>query len=269
MSSQQVKDTEPSNLVKRARPNDSEDEGEEKVFVSNLDYHLKLSTLKTFFGDKLGPCKVHMKRHPDGRFKGFAVVEFETEGAAERALKLDKSRLEGRPVFISPFQPDAATRQRVLGAAQIQHTGRNPKVLYVSRLPVGCTEDHLKSIFKRYSGLKEVRMQYRKSGRFRGCAYVEFLSPANAVRALAADGSEIEGSKISVAICDPPKKSQPHRPAINLNEATQDELSMEVTLSELKDEVSLEHTNEDLKTASKEDPKTLFNDDFRLMLGLE
>ena len=40
---------------------------------------------------------------PDGRAKGFAIVEFERESAARRALaELDRTELRGRPLYLLP-----------------------------------------------------------------------------------------------------------------------------------------------------------------------
>lgn len=230
------------------------------VFVSNLDYRLQLSQLKRFFAEENGlrPVSIRMLRHPDGRFKGHAYARFDSGGADTdkelviKALALDKQRLDGRPVFVSPFNPDADTRVR----HPAEHSsGRNPKVLYVSNLPVTCTEDGLRRLFARHSGLCDIRMVYRKSGRFRGCAYVEYISEANAARALKEDGAVIDGHAIKVAISDPslapPKKETVSKPARQL------------ALAPAADG----HAHEDGPAGDTARPP-LSNDDFRARLGL-
>ena len=200
--------------TKRPKP-DSVEAGEPSsdntVFVSNLDYHLPLTRIKRFFSEdhKLGPCHVKMHRHPDGRFKGFAQVQFDSGDAdmdkkmVNTALKLDRTPLDSRPVFISAFQPDPEARVNKASLSSIDHSSRNPRVLYVSHLPPTCTEEQLHQLFNKYSGIKQVRMIYRKSGRFRGCAYVEFRSEVNASRGLKENGVDLDGYKIAVAISDP------------------------------------------------------------------
>lgn len=222
---------------KRFKPDSveaSEPSGDNTVFVSNLDYHLSLARIKQFFSEehKLPPCIIKMRRHPDGRFKGFAHVQFDSgdvatdKEAVERALKLDRTPLDSRPVFISAFQPDPQTRTNKTSLLSIDHSSRNPRVLYVSHLPPTCTEEQLHHIFNKYSGIKQIRMVHRKSGRFRGCAYVEFKSETNASRGLKEDGVDIDGYKISVAISDPslaPSKG-PQRPKQQISLKKQEEL---------------------------------------------
>lgn len=233
------------------------------VFVSNLDYRLQLSQLRRFFAEENGlrPVNIRMLRHPDGRFKGHAYARFDSGGAdtdkelVVKALALDKQRLDGRPVFISPFNPDADTRSRPSAAEH--SSGRNPKVLYASNLPVTCTENGLRRLFARHSGLCDIRMVYRKSGRFRGCAYIEYISEANAARALKEDGSMIDGHAIKVAISDPslapPKKEMVSKPARQL------------ALAPATDR----HAREDrLGESDTPPPPPLSNDDFRARLGL-
>ena len=249
---------------KRFKPDSheaGEPSGDNAVFVSNLDYHLSLARIKKFFCEehKLPPCTIKMHRHPDGRFKGFAQVQFDSgdavtdRKAVERALKLDRAPLDTRPVFVSAFQPDPEARVSKASLSSIDHSSRNPRVLYLSHLPPTCTEEQLHRVFNKYSGIKQIRMVYRKSGRFRGCAYVEFRSEVNAGRALKEDGTGIDGYKISVAISDPslaPNRGGPQRP---------------------KQHISLEKQREKIQEESKEEHKgpVKSNEAFRASLGLK
>lgn len=75
------------------------------VFVSNLSYNMaepeaKLHGLFTSCGEV---CDVRAIYSNKGTFRGYCYVEFRDERSALQAFELDRTIVEGRPMFVSPY----------------------------------------------------------------------------------------------------------------------------------------------------------------------
>lgn len=87
----------------------SEDKAEQRndecsVFVSNLSYTLQEpeAKLRALF-QACGPLQnVRPVFSNKGSFKGYCYVQFESATSVPAALKLDRTQVEGRPMFVSP-----------------------------------------------------------------------------------------------------------------------------------------------------------------------
>lgn len=201
----------PSHGLKRKQEEHHESSKEAKheshtLFFSNLDYKLSSGKLKAFCLEHFGLVKqVRMPRDREKGLnnKGFAYVEFVDQDSYESAKGHDKIPLEGRPVFINVLnerhEPKITTK-------------RDPKTVYVSHLPHYITAQDLHDRFSKYDGLRDVRLVQAKSGRSRGCAYIEFESEELAVPALAENDTLFGDQRISVAISDPSTKT--HCPSL-------------------------------------------------------
>lgn len=215
------------------------------VFVSNLDYNTTAASLKRFFVQDLGVplVKVSLARMPmrEGtepghiRTRGFGHVELVSRADLPRALAANRHHFNGRPIFIEPYKGKQHDGEADASCAivskeeptDLTSKARQNRTVFVSGLPVGTTVAQLRRVFAKFSGLSAIRLVERNSGRFRGCAYVEFVGAINAQRALVLDGTEVflgdTTSKISVAISKPPGSSKGHlsdrrRPTLQLNE---------------------------------------------------
>lgn len=185
--------------MKDAEPNkQSKSDTELTVYVSNLDYSLTLGKLRAFMNTAFGHVKsvrLPKDQKAEGhKNRGFAYVDFTDISAYNNALSSDKIRIDGRPMFIS--------RMNEKYDAKVT-TQRDPKTLYVSQLFHNTTMDDLKMVFKDCEGICEIRPLYAKTGRFRGCAYVEFVDAESALKALILDGYELHGMRMRVQISDP------------------------------------------------------------------
>lgn len=74
------------------------------VFVSNLAYTLEEpgEKLRKLFAGCGEVADVRPVFSHKGAFRGYCYVEFADEKAALQALSMDRTHLEGRPVFVSP-----------------------------------------------------------------------------------------------------------------------------------------------------------------------
>lgn len=177
------------------------------VHVANIDFSVTDAQLSAFFQEHAGPVQaVHMGRKASGESRGFASVEFKEAASVQKAIQLDRSRLQGRPLFISRHQTVGSSSWK---PAVSHPRGRDPCTLYVSQLSAETVEEDLRVLFSTHGSLKGVRLGLEKNGLCKGYAYVEFEDEQTASRALAEHGKIVNDQAISVLISDPslaPKK---------------------------------------------------------------
>ncbi|XP_061907280.1 squamous cell carcinoma antigen recognized by T-cells 3 [Entelurus aequoreus] len=190
------------------------------VFVSNMTYTLEEpdAKLRTLF-ETCGPVKqIRLVSSNKGIFKGYGYVQFESAVSVPEALKLDRSEVEGRPMFVSPCvdktkNPDFKVFK--------YNTSIEKHKIFISGLPFSFTKEQLEELCKQHGTIKEVRLVTYRSGKPKGLAYAEFADEQQATQAVVKmDGIEVEGNTISVAISNPPRRNTnkpgPSQPAANL-----------------------------------------------------
>ncbi|XP_011290668.1 squamous cell carcinoma antigen recognized by T-cells 3 isoform X2 [Musca domestica] len=172
-----------------------------RIFLSNLDYNLTEDEIREELSE-LNIVDIELIRSGNGRSRGFGYAVLPTEADVEKALSLDRKDVRGRPVFISSVLRDKEQRQKFKYSAEME-----PQKLFVKSLPNDANQSEVENLFKPFGNLKDVRLVYHKSGKFKQIAYVEFEQEASAGKAvMALDGTDIRGHKISVAISAPPPK---------------------------------------------------------------
>lgn len=74
------------------------------VFVSNLSYTMAEpeAKLRELFGSCGEVVEIRAVFNNKGTFRGYCYVQFKEEEAARQALALDRTAVEGRPMFVSP-----------------------------------------------------------------------------------------------------------------------------------------------------------------------
>lgn len=173
------------------------DEGrpELKVFLSNISFQTTEANLHSFLNLHLIDCLgVQLIRDAQGQSKGVGHATFRSESAAQAALRLDRMSFEGRPLFISPYQPVPRSHRQLTISDE-----RNPRVLFLSHLPATVTREALLSLLGLEATNATVRLIPNKH-----IAYVE--CPTEAVASNCArthDGARLGGTTIRVQISDP------------------------------------------------------------------
>ena len=80
-----------------------------QLFVGNLAFSTTKEELEAAFSTYGAVTEVKIPIDRDtGRVRGFAFVTFETQQAAEKALALDGSELNGRPIRVNVAQEKKA-----------------------------------------------------------------------------------------------------------------------------------------------------------------
>ncbi|EZA54025.1 hypothetical protein DMN91_000267 [Ooceraea biroi] len=177
------------------------------VFVSNLDYTVTEDEVRDALKPAGSVTSFRMVKDYKGRGKGYCYVQLSSAEAVGEALKLDRTPINGRPMFVSRCNPNKDTR-----SSGFKYSSRLEKnKLFVKGLPLTITKEELEEIFKVHGNLKEVRMVTYRNGHSKGLAYVEYHEETTAAKALlTSDGMKIQDKVITVAISKPPdrKKTQ-------------------------------------------------------------
>ncbi|XP_069850756.1 squamous cell carcinoma antigen recognized by T-cells 3 isoform X2 [Dipodomys merriami] len=182
------------------------------VFVSNLPYSLdepaaRLRPLFEACGEVVEVRPVFSNR---GDFRGYCYVEFPDETAALQALRLDRTSVDGRPMFVSPCvdkskHPDFKVFR--------YSTALEKHKLFISGLPFSCTKEELADICKEHGAVKDLRLVTNRAGKPKGLAYVEYENESQASQAvMKMNGMTIRENTIKVAISNPPQRKVPEKP---------------------------------------------------------
>nr|XP_014350136.1 PREDICTED: squamous cell carcinoma antigen recognized by T-cells 3 [Latimeria chalumnae] len=182
------------------------------VFISNLSFNIENpeETLRATFASCGEISEIRPVYKQNGTFRGYGYVEFKDEKSALDALRLDRTKIEGRPMFVSPCidkskRPDFKVFK--------YNTALEKHKLFVSGLPFSCTKEELEEICKQHGNVRDIRMVISRAGKFKGIAYIEYENEAQASQAvLKMDGMTVGERVIAVAISNPPQRKISERP---------------------------------------------------------
>jgi len=239
------------------------------VFVNNIDFSVTESQLRIFFECNAGPVlALHIGKKATGEVRGFASVEFTDTYSVEKALALDRSRINGRPLFISRYQAVGSSEFR--SPIPVRQQGRDPSCLYVSHLSPDTSEEALKALFVPYEGFEAVRLGLNKDGSCKGFAYVQFVDEVSANSALAEHGKIVNGNAISVLVSDSslaPKKQHQKTSMLppSLSRA-KPKAKMQTSTASGPVAPTKSQGNPENESSGPAQPRS--NSDFRKMLGL-
>ncbi|XKL64324.1 hypothetical protein PGB90_004410 [Kerria lacca] len=173
------------------------------VFVSNLDYTVTEDDVIKILNSIGKIEEFRLVRDFKGRSKGYGYLVFSSKKEARESLKLDRTPINQRPIFISECDPDKQSRKTGLRF----NTGIEKNKLFVKGLPLTLNKNDLEKLFSPYGVLKDIRLVTYRNGHSKGLAYIEFENEKAAeIALLKTDGSIIEDKTISVAISNPPER---------------------------------------------------------------
>ncbi|CAF0786412.1 unnamed protein product [Didymodactylos carnosus] len=177
------------------------------VFVSNLPYDVNEDQIQQALSSAGKIKEVRLTKHWSGKSRGFGYVEFENEHSCRQALKLDRTLVNERPMFVSPCETD---KDKSLASSKFKYsTSLEKNKLFITNLPFTITKEQLLEIFSKHGHVDDIRLVTFRSGKPKGLAYVDYDNEQSASHAiLNVDGMTIEGHSIKVAISNPPQRKQ-------------------------------------------------------------
>lgn len=250
------------------------------IFISNLDYTITEEQLVTALKEKadLEIKETRLVKKPNGTNKGYAYVELKDSEQVQKALKLDRTLLLARPMYISSCHGNK--EQRKHGFRYSEELEKNK--LFIKGLPFDMDDKELRSLFEPYGEIKDVRIVTYKSGKSKGLAFVEYHDENSASAAiLKTDNLTIKNHTISVALSAPPPRKNKFNNAGSSNSETQISSSLGGGLGQSQQglirkakmtfipravQQKATTTGNEAKDVEMSENKPKSNDDFRKML---
>ncbi|KAJ4719826.1 31 kDa ribonucleoprotein, chloroplastic [Melia azedarach] len=175
-----------------------------KVYVGGIPYNASENDIKTYFEGCGTINDIDYMTFPDsGKFRGIAIINFRTEGAAKRALALDGSEMDGLFLKIQSYKTTKANNKTSDFAPKIVE-GYNR--IYVGNLSWDIREDDLKKLF---SDCKISSIRFgtdKETGEFRGYAHVDFSNSLSLTMALKLDQEIVCGRPVKISCAVPHKQ---------------------------------------------------------------
>jgi nucleolin len=173
--------------------------GKTKVRLGNLSFELdgQIDEIKSQFKDCGNIVNVEMISRTDGRFAGVAILEFETEDAASKALEMNDQEFYGRKMNIS--YSNEAKSQNTKG---ISEKPEGCTAVFIGNLNFEITEDQVWELFQDCGDIKECRWP---QGDFNGFGWVEFYNTDSTDKAVKKNGNNVLGRPIRVDYAAPRK----------------------------------------------------------------
>ncbi|ETV99945.1 hypothetical protein H310_07964 [Aphanomyces invadans] len=169
------------------------------VFLCELNKAVTKEDLLELFA----PCgnvvdvRMLLRNRESQASRGMAYVEFDTETAVEKALKLDKSPFHGHPLNVKLSKPTApAPKQPVVKDGVWKTTS---STIYVTGFGDNSTEDSLKTAFSKFGLVHAVMILGRKQKK-NVYALVEFAPTENVDNILTAveGNGPVDGASVQV-----------------------------------------------------------------------
>ncbi|CAG9461130.1 unnamed protein product [Pedinophyceae sp. YPF-701] len=194
----------------KARPREGAQDPR-KVYVGGMPFTYDEDAVRAVWGECGAVSDVDMVTFPDsGRFRGIAMVTFEDEEGAKKALEYDGTGLDGGTLVVRPYVPSGRQRGNRNDGAPTQGPEKTPGYLvaYVGNLPTGegaVSDGDLQRHFRGLT-LRKVRLHRDEAGACRGFAHLHFKSEAGLDRAVKdLNGTELLGRKLRVTYARPPR----------------------------------------------------------------
>ncbi|KAK3855213.1 hypothetical protein Pcinc_038368 [Petrolisthes cinctipes] len=171
------------------------------IFLSNLDFHVDKDEIIPVFQQCGDIADFRLVKDFRCRSKGFGYLVFKTREGAVKGLELDRTIVNGRPVFVSPYDPDNHTHKFRYALNEEKNK------LFVRGLSFDLTEDDVKKAFEPHGKIKDIRLVVYRNGHSKGTCYIEYDDAETAEKVRQAmDEEELNGKTINVLISDPSNK---------------------------------------------------------------
>ncbi|XVF23836.1 hypothetical protein REPUB_Repub13aG0074000 [Reevesia pubescens] len=172
-----------------------------KVYVGGIPYRYTEDDIRYYFEGCGNIIDVDCMKFPDtGKFRGIAIISFETEAAAKEALALDRAEMGGMQLTIQPYKSTRVNKATGFAPKMVEGYKR----VYVGNLSWNITEDDLKKLFSDCN-VSSIRFGMDKEkGEFRGYAHVDFADSVSVAMALKLDQEIVCGRPVKIS-CAVPK----------------------------------------------------------------
>lgn len=134
--------------------------------------------------------------HSDtGRFKGSVFISMSSAEAVAKAIELNGSDLEGRPMKVEAATPRKAGPPG--GTAGNGEVGEPSESVFVGNLAWDIDEETLKSAFADCGEIWKIKF-LEKDGEFKGIAFIDFATVEAATKATKLAGTNVKGRPLRI-----------------------------------------------------------------------
>lgn len=168
--------------------------GQGNVFIKNLDVAIDNKALHdTFaaFGNILS-CKV--AQDENGNSKGYGFVHYETDEAAQQAIKhVNGMLLNEKKVYVGHHIPKKDRQSK------FEEMKANFTNVYVKNINPEVTDDQFRELFEKYGDVTSSSLARDQEGKSRGFGFVNFTTHESASKAVdELNGKDFNGQEIYV-----------------------------------------------------------------------
>ncbi|XP_074286700.1 phragmoplastin interacting protein 1 [Silene latifolia] len=183
--------------------NSKSNEGDvKKVYVGGMPYYSTEDDIRNYFAQCGLITDIDCMFFPEtGKFRGIAIITFQTEEAAENALVLDGSDMDGLYLKIQPYKTTRPTRTSNFSPPVVEGYNR----IYAGNLSWDITEDDLRKFFSDCN-ISAIRFgEDKETGDFKGYAHVDFADDESLSKALKLDQKFVCGRPVKISRAVPKK----------------------------------------------------------------
>jgi RNA recognition motif-containing protein len=175
------KNGSPTKKVRTTDPNRS------RVFVGNVPYEKTAENIKEFIGDCGTPASIKWVNYPNGSFRGYGFIDFDTKGEANRFVEeKNQEELLGRKILVKHAE------MRV-GADAV---GLQPPI----NVFIGNVTDPKDDELKTFVGKKFEKVTWvTQNDEFRGYGFVQFATIAGADNFVKKNGTDFQGKSVRIS----------------------------------------------------------------------
>ncbi|CAJ1948625.1 unnamed protein product [Cylindrotheca closterium] len=174
--------------------------GSHTLYVGNLDFDCRPRDLRNLFSRFGRLINVEIAEAPNGKSKGFGLVDFGNQKDAQKALnQMDSHNFQGRPLKVKWDRDSKPSATSSSSARPMNDDDGLPNTtVFVGNLDFECRWQDLKDVFKKVGQVEHVEIAEHE-GKSKGWGTVQFLTSAQAQRAIdQLDGTELQSRKMQV-----------------------------------------------------------------------
>ena len=156
-----------------------------KLYVGNLSWDVTWQDLKDHFKQCGNVVRADVVDGPDGRSKGYGLVEYSDWRDANRAMTtLNDTVINGRQIFVREDRESGVNSNANSNANSSQQGVGRVNKLYVGNLSWDVTWQDLKDHFKQCGNVVRADVVDGPDGRSKGYGLVEYSDWRDAIRAM-------------------------------------------------------------------------------------
>jgi len=171
-----------------------------KVYVGNLSWDVTWKELKDHAkSNGLEVMHADVMMNPDGRSKGFGIIELSTHNEARKAIRsLNESELDGRQIYVKEDRQEDHTQNSSMVSSGGGDSNSSLKV-FVGNLSWEVTWQDLKDHMRQAGVVAYADVMMENDGRSKGCGIAEFENESQVEEAIKTlDGTDLKGRNIFV-----------------------------------------------------------------------